>query len=299
MADTNETVTAVYGSSEIEVYDGHIDSALHLEDMSGYSYRLGTLPLPDDKFVFSIWAMAVDDMSLTINMLGHEETVALANNTWQKITIYNATPNKDTDGNVVRYIDITPVYADASNENDLYLYKAMLETGNMASDWSPAPEDEEEERLELAERVTRAEQKIEDDNIVSIVTRSDTYRSNLESLHDAVTEDITTKVTQLNDSITNEFTNVRTTYDGAKEYTDAARAWQRFDSDGIHLGKQDNPFTMDLSNEELAFSDNGSKVAYINNQTMHITNAEVMSKMTLGKFAFVPTDTGMALIYVG
>lgn len=299
MADTNETVTAVYGSSEIEVYDGHIDSALHLEDMSGYSYRLGTLPLPDDQFVFSIWAMAVDDMSLTIDVLGHEETVALTNNTWQKITIYNATPNKDEDGNVVRYIDITPVYADASNENDLYLYKAMLETGNRASDWSPAPEDEEGERLELAERVTRAEQKIEDDSIVSIVTRSDTYRSNLENLHDAVTEDITTKVTQLNDSITNEFTNVRTTYDGAKEYTDAARAWQRFDSDGIHLGKQDNPFTMDLSNEELAFSDNGSKVAYINNQTMHITNAEVMSKMTLGKFAFVPTDTGMALIYVG
>ncbi len=299
MADTNETVTAVYGSSEIKVYDGHVDSALHLKDMSGYAYRLGTLPLPDDQFVFSVWAMAVDNMSLKINVLGHEETFTLTNNVWKKIIVYNATPDKDTGGAVVRYVDITPVYSDASAENDLYLYKALLEVGNRASDWSPAPEDEEDERLELAERVRQAEQKIEDGSIIDTVTQSDVYKSNLNTLYKTVTEETTAKVTQLSDSVTNEFTSVRTRYEDAKEYVETAKTWQRFDSSGIHMGNTESDLTMDLSNSELAFSDHGTRVAYISNQALQITDAVVNSRFRIGKFAFVPTDTGMALIYVG
>ena len=56
---------------------------------------------------------------------------------------------------------------------------------------------------------------------------------------------------------------------------------------------------MDLSNEKLSFKDNGNEVAYISNQVLSIQNAKVLSRFAIGKFAFVPTDTGMALIYIG
>lgn len=292
MAD-NE-VAAVFDSSEIEVYDGHIDSALHLENMSGYAYRLGTLPLPDDVFTFTIWAMATNAMALNIDVLGLEQTFNLAANVWTKLVVYNGAPDKDEDGNVVRYVDLSPTYSGAG-DNDLYLYKAMLETGNHASDWSPAPEDAAAERLELVNRVAAAEIKIEDDNIISTVTQSDTYRNNVSELRST----ISSSVTQLGDSVNIRFNNIDEKYDGTKTFVDKASVYQTFDANGIHLGKEGDPFTMDLSSTELAFNDNGNKVAYINNQTMHITNAEVLSRFVIGKFAFVPTDTGMALIYVG
>ncbi len=302
-----EVMSMFYGGEIIDVYDGHTDSALVLrrqpeDDVSGlyYSYRLGTLPLPDGAYTFTVWAKAMVNMSLSVDMLGECQAFVLPAGEWTKIEIYCEEPARGEDDHVRRYIDLTPAYNlplsyGEDDNNDLYLYQAMLELSNSASDWVPAPEDSEAVENQLIERISAAELKLEDDSIVSTVMQSETYQNDMDQMRNT----ISSSITQLSDSVTIEFNNVNETYGDTKTFVDTAKVYQTFDANGIHLGKEGDPFTMDLSSTELAFNDNGNKVAYINNQTMHITNAEVLSRFVIGKFAFVPTDTGMALIYVG
>ena len=54
---------------------------------------------------------------------------------------------------------------------------------------------------------------------------------------------------------------------------------------------------IELSNEELAFKENGQRIAYISNQILVITNAEIRNKLSLGNesrgwFDFIPRETG-------
>ena len=71
----------------------------------------------------------------------------------------------------------------------------------------------------------------------------------------------------------------------------------RFKGALIELGKVGNAFTAELSNEQLAFMENGQKIAYISNQQLVITNAEIRNKLSLGNesrgwFDFIPRQTG-------
>ena len=54
-----------------------------------------------------------------------------------------------------------------------------LEKGNKATDWTPAPEDVENDISQIETRITSAEQKITDDAIVSTVRKSTLYKNDL------------------------------------------------------------------------------------------------------------------------
>ena len=71
----------------------------------------------------------------------------------------------------------------------------------------------------------------------------------------------------------------------------------RFKGALIELGKVGNAFTAELSNEQLAFLENGQPIAYISNQSLVITNAEIRYKLSLGAegrgwFDFIPRASG-------
>lgn len=75
----------------------------------------------------------------------------------------------------------------ASNKIEIYLpnktggivRKVKLEIGNKATDWTPAPEDIENDISQIETRITSAEQKITDDAIVSTVRKSTLYKNDL------------------------------------------------------------------------------------------------------------------------
>ena len=58
-----------------------------------------------------------------------------------------------------------------------------------------------------------------------------------------------------------------------------------------------NAFTAELSNDQLAFKENGQVIAYISNQSLVITNAEIRYRLSLGTedrgwFDFIPRSSG-------
>lgn len=66
----------------------------------------------------------------------------------------------------------------------------------------------------------------------------------------------------------------------------------RFSGALIELGRVGNNFTAELSNTQLAFKQNGTAIAYISNNKLYITDAEVKNKLVIGKFAFIPRSNG-------
>lgn len=130
--------------------------------------------------------------------------------------------------------------------------------------------------------------------ILSIV--HDTYidKTELESIQ----KDFQTSITQNSTEIRMDFTavtdeiknNVAANQQLLEEYI-------RFKGALIELGRIGNAFTAELSNEELAFKENGQKIAFISNNSLVITNAEIRNKLSLGNesrgwFDFIPRTSG-------
>ena len=113
-----------------------------------------------------------------------------------------------------------------------------------------------------------------------------------------IQQDFQSTITQNSSEIRMDFStitdelkdNIATNQELLEEYI-------RFKGVLIELGKVGNAFTAELSNNELAFKENGQKIAYISNNSLVITNAEIRNKLSLGNetrgwFDFIPRSNG-------
>lgn len=74
----------------------------------------------------------------------------------------------------------------------------------------------------------------------------------------------------------------------------------RFDADGMELGKTDRKIVARLENDRLSFLESGREVAYISDSKLYITQAEILTDLQLGKFAYTPRNNGnLSLLWKG
>lgn len=113
-----------------------------------------------------------------------------------------------------------------------------------------------------------------------------------------IQQDFETSITQNSTEIRMDFTTITDEIKGTVATNqELLEEYIRFKGALIELGKVGNAFTAELSNEELAFKENGQRIAYISNQQLVITNAEIRNKLSLGNetrgwFDFIPRETG-------
>ena len=127
-----------------------------------------------------------------------------------------------------------------------------------------------------------------------------TVRENYLSKDDLTTiqQDFQTAITQSSSEIRMDFTNITNeiTENMSSNFA-LIEEYIRFRGALIELGKVGNAFTAELSNESLSFKENGQEIAYISNQSLVITNAEIRNRLSLGTaargwFDFIPRATG-------
>ena len=97
---------------------------------------------------------------------------------------------------------------------------------------------------------------------------------------------VSSNMKQTSEDITMQFktaTDYTKEVDGKlEEYKKLVSTNIRFSEEGIDLGKTNSPFTATLDNTKLAFKQSGEEVAYISNNKMHITQAEVQENLRIG-----------------
>ena len=116
-----------------------------------------------------------------------------------------------------------------------------------------------------------------------MVTIQQDFQSTITQNSSEIRMDFSTITDELKD-------NIATNQELLEEYI-------RFKGALIELGKVGNAFTAELSNNELAFKENGQKIAYISNNSLVITNAEIRNKLSLGNdtrgwLDFIPRSNG-------
>ena len=132
------------------------------------------------------------------------------------------------------------------------------------------------------------------EEIKSTVAESYVAKSELE----VIQRDFQTSITQTSSEIRMDFTTVTNDIiDTINTNQALLEEYIRFKGALIELGRVGNAFTAELSNGELAFKENGQTIAYISNQSLVITNAEIRYKLSLGTeergwFDFIPRSTG-------
>lgn len=173
-----------------------------------------------------------------------------------------------------------------NNGDKFTIENIQIEKGNKATDWNLAKEDIENSISET--------ERVLNDNIDNAIGNAieDIYINvgeNYTSKDDfkALNESVTSKFEQTSKDITASFESSKTytdTVDGKlEEFKETIGTHIRFSSNGIDLGKTNSPFTATLDNTQLAFKQNGDTVAYISNNKMYITQAEIKDTLRIGK----------------
>ena len=141
------------------------------------------------------------------------------------------------------------------------------------------------------------------DEIRSEVRRDYASVDTVEQLQTAVSTlaeqtetDFTWAVTKINEVIEDAAASSALT----AEQLALIRTYMTFGEDGLTIGKSGNPLTFRVVNDRLAFYMNNTEVAYLSNNKLYVTQAEILATMQIGKFAFEPQSNGnLSLIYTG
>lgn len=87
--------------------------------------------------------------------------------------------------------------------------------------------------------------------------------------------------------------------DELTEYKNKVAQYLTFNGDnGLIIGALNSNFKTNLTNNKLSFIDNEEEVAYISNKEFFITNGNILSRLNIGNFKFVPRSNGnLSLVY--
>lgn len=167
---------------------GYADDVLSISKASGNTYRLGELSIiREGIYTFSIWIKADTQTSINISVLGGQPESYEVTTEWKKIEIVN--PNAS-----FKYIDIR-----FTSNTTVLLYEGMLQSGDKATDWMPAPEDLENQITNITSTITQIEFDVD---------------ANAQSIREKVSQ------TEMTEAINNyDDTSVKTIRDTVAEHT--------------------------------------------------------------------------------
>lgn len=114
-------------------------------------------------------------------------------------------------------------------------------------------------------------------------------------------EELSTSLTQTAEGWEMEFNEFRSWVEETNGENQTAfeelRKYIRFIEGNIILGDQNNDLQCIITNSKISFEQNGAEVAYISNNKLYITNAEVLDRFTVGNpssgyFDWIPRANG-------
>ena len=184
----------------------------------------------------------------------------------------------------------------------LRISNAKLESGTVATAYLPAPEDGEgilEEKLAaIRARITADGDGIRQEIRATYALATDLDRTSrqVSTLSEQTQNNFTWSVTNIN-RLSGDLAQAK---EATEEQLRILHTYMTFDENGLVIGKTGNPFTFRVVNDRLAFYMNDTEVAYLSNNKLYVTQAEILSKLVIGRFAFEPQTNGnLSLVYVG
>ena len=172
-----------------------------------------------------------------------------------------------------------------------------LELGNKATDWTPAPEDiqndienRKQEAIEASRTYIDVKEKEINSNVENIKTVVDGHTTAISTVQSSIQQTqnkVDTVFTQTEEirNLTDENSNQLQQY---KQYISMEPVKHKGETEArptITLGQSTSSFKVAIDNKEIAFTGaSGEKVAYITGDELRINNVVVVKKLAIGDF---------------
>lgn len=171
------------------------------------------------------------------------------------------------------------------------LKNVKLERGNVATDWTPAPEDYLTSD-ETTDKITELRQEVNS----NIEQTGEAIKS---SVYEKVylKDDVDTLLSSVNTEVEQTKTSWQVTFnqlvkqlndysDGSDAAFDEIRKYIRFEDGNILLGNSSSPLILRIRNDRIQFLQNGYEVAYISDQRMYNTTCEIINQLRIADSAW-------------
>lgn len=171
------------------------------------------------------------------------------------------------------------------------LKNVKLERGNVATDWTPAPED-----LATADNVNDKLTELRQEVNGNIEQTGEAIKS---SVYEKVylKDDVDTLLSSVNTEVEQTKTSWQVTFnqlvkqlndysDGSDAAFDEIRKYIRFEDGNILLGNSSSPLILRIRNDRIQFLQNGYEVAYISDQRMYNTTCEIINQLRIADSAW-------------
>lgn len=171
------------------------------------------------------------------------------------------------------------------------LKNVKLERGNVATDWTPAPED-----LATADNVNDKLTELRQEVNSNIEQTGEAIKS---SVYEKVylKDDVDTLLSSVNTEVEQTKTSWQVTFnqlikqlndysDGSDAAFDEIRKYIRFEDGNILLGNSSSPLILRIRNDRIQFLQNGYEVAYISDQRMYNTTCEIINQLRIADSAW-------------
>lgn len=179
--------------------------------------------------------------------------------------------------------------AGATRDQGVIFREIKIEKGNKATDWTPAPEDLQEEITVTTNKVSNIETKLDD--ITATVGKTEIFKNQMTGEITSI-KDQMSKIKQTAESVNVEFINKtiteNETVQGVKEDIDAYKTQIKLDETGITIGKSSTQFNSKFTESKLSFRQGENELAYIDKEGLSVPGkAHVGKEMDIGIFGFI------------
>ena len=229
--------------------------------------------IPGDTYTIQIWGQLGDGKTEFELYIGQGiqscGIVLKTDNTYGSLTF--VCPKIAGEGEY-RYDQINIYTLPQSVTADCFLDKVKLEKGDKATEWSSAPED----------MLSKSEAKTTYTSQTDLTQMSEEIRMDFRKSIYSSTDDMQSQLNESNTQNANKFTEIN--------------RYIRFVDGKIVLGDFRNELVLTIQNDRVSFTQGGNEVAYFSNNKLYIKQAEVLTTLKVGNYAFTPrNDGGLAL----
>lgn len=147
---------------------------------------------------------------------------------------------------------------------------------------------------EIAQEKASSVEESAADALNEYAARNEENLNGLQNQIEQTGDDLETQITETDNRLQEK---INQNSNNLEAYKNLVGAFLRFDTQGLTIGREGSPFTAVLDDQRLSFRQDGTEVAYISNNKLYITNAEVLDRFTVGNaksgyFDWIPRANG-------
>ena len=293
---------------------------------NGYGRNMSE-PFSNGQYTLSFDAKSTVDGDKLTNYIYYPEKITKSESSQAEVTTSTDEYMNVTLTTEYKRYWITRTYESSDAQNSLLLFRVIcdlstgdvtvknikLEKGNKATDWTPAPEDTQSDIDDVTNALTNTRGDVSSlqstttqlssqvetalSGISTNVTAISQVQTNLNDFKKTTQSDIKQSADSLKIELSNSIENTNKSLDNVNTTVSEMKSYMNFTTDSnskpvLELGASGSNFKTRLSNSELAFMQGETKVAYISESKLNITEADINTSLKIGDFAFVPRSNG-------